>query len=336
MKDVDAETVVELGGTSIVDDGPSAGESLETSVSEQLAALDDSFNDIDTDEIVEDEIVEDEIVEDEIVEDEIVEDQQSADNAAPTIPAAQVRSLIAYGWTVDEIKSAEVNSPGFASTAAKIHQTRTQEIQKFADMGRQRKQEMGDPETSGSPNTLPLTVDKAALIEKYGSEDLVSEVVDPVNKLLEQIQGMLPDLQAGQQAAQMARMESASQQVDLFFTSDIMTPYTNAYGSSQRDMTDDQCGNRNAVLQMADNIRTGAALRDEDIPIHEAMGMAHEIVGGDFKAEVIRKEIKGKVAKRAGGLTLRPGTQTVKKVGAGVSQEQFEKNIGQRLKALGE
>lgn len=262
------------------------------------------------------------------------EDQQPVDNAAPTIPAAHIRSLTAYGWTTEEINAA-AGTPTFAATAARIHQTRTAEIQKFAELGRRQKEQAGESASQvGGPAKLGLP-DRDALVEKYGSEDLIDEILGPVKALFDQANALLPDMKAGQQAAEDARLAAVRTEVDSFFTASPMVPFAESYGASSADLTEEQVRNRVKLLQMADNIRNGAALRNEDIPVREAMAMAHDIVGANFKAAAIRKEIRGAVTTKAKSVTVRPGVQSAAPASKADPEQQLLKNAEERLKALG-
>lgn len=263
--------------------------------------------------------------------------EQQPDDGAPTLPAAHIRSLKAFGWTDDEIAELSASPTAF-TVASKVHEQRSRQIQQWANHGRQKAAK--DPEaadkTPPAANVVPDKLDVEALREKYGDSDLLDEIVGPINAKLELINQMLPDLQSGQAAAQQARMESARAQVDSFFTSDTLKPYESAYGASSDSLTDEQKANRVKLLQTADYIRTGAGAQGQDIPIREAMSMAHEIVGGDLKSEAVRKEIRGKVTKRGKSASQRPGTQIPsKKLGPAATQDQVISNAAARLANLG-
>lgn len=263
--------------------------------------------------------------------------EQQSNDGAPTLPAAHIRSLKAYGWSDDEIAELQ-ESPLAATTAAKIHAQRTRDIQQWANHGRQQAAQATDAAANppAKAGGVPEKLDIAALREKYGDSDLLDEIVAPINAKLDLINQLLPDLQSGQAVAQQARFEAAKTQVDSFFTSGSMKPYENAYGTSTDSLTDEQKGNRVKLLQTADYIRTGASAQGQEIPIHEAMGMAHEIVGGGFRAEAVRKEIRSQVTQRAKGASLRPGTQiSSKKLSTAATQEQVISNAAARLASLG-
>jgi len=318
-------------------------EAMETSIGDKLAAFKDADEGIeapaeaDTAESQEQEDDDSETLSEPAPDEEGPSDDSEPVEqlpTAPTLPAAQVRSLVAYGWSEAEIAEA-METPNFAATAARIHQNRTQEIQAWAAQGRMNKQ--GTEQEQTGHQQVPQQLDVDALKEKFGSEELIDELVGPMNAALAELHTMMPQLQAGQQAVEQERLDAARDTVELFFSADNMSPYTSAYGDA-KTMTEEQYGNRADLLQMTDNIRTGASMRGQEMTINEAMGYAHEMISGSFKTEAARKEISGKVRKRSSGMSLKPGTQiSAKNVpGGNLSVEQIETNARRRLDALGQ
>lgn len=265
-------------------------------------------------------------------------EEQQPDDSAPTLPAAHVRSLKAYGWSDEDIAAASGTS-AFAETAARIHASRVEQTKEWANQGRAHKEAQPDqsgPAQSAKPADIPRRLDADALKDKYGDSELVDDIVNAFNPLLDQIHSALPSLEQGRMAAEQAQLAAARAQVDAFFNAEDMKPYASHYGLSCDDMTEDQQANRIKLLQTADDIRTGATLRGQDLPITQAMSMAHDIVGANFKASAVRQEIRKQMTDRSKGRTLKPGTQAARKPSATASNEQeIERNARERLAALG-
>lgn len=265
------------------------------------------------------------------------EQEQPNANATPTLPAAQVRSLKAFGWSDDEIAEA-IGTPHFAKTVERIHATRAKSTQQWADLGRAKRDseqenaggtEQGAGQTSGR-------IDAAALKEKYGSDELIDELVGPINAAYDRMEAMLPDIQAGQVAMNDANFAAAKASVDQFFKADDMKAYSSAYGAESASLTNDQRGNRERLLEMADYIRVGSDIQGHEMTIHEAMGYAHEVVGSSFKAEAVRKDLSKSVKQRSASITLRPSTVVPGSRTGSTTPSELEKNVRERLASLGD
>lgn len=254
------------------------------------------------------------------VEEEASEEAASESDDDPTLPDAHIRSLKAYEWTEDEIKEALDNDPdGFSKIAEKVHNTRVKESQKWAELGRQRKQdsqpEQSQPQQSQSPNqqTQSATpnngltpIDVEALKKEYGDDELVERLAGPVNQAIQQVNQMLPVLEQSQQYTQQAQQSQLEQMVDSFFQSDTMKPYQDLYGPSFQSADDTQYEQRQKVLETADALVVGAQAQGRDLNFREAMQLAHDLASGDFKSQQARAELKSKVQKRNKGKTQRP------------------------------
>jgi hypothetical protein len=143
-----------------------------------------------------------------------------------TLPAAYVRSLKALEWTDAEIETAAAN-PAFITTAAKLHQTRNQELAQWAQLGRAKQQETAAQQAANpSRGFQPLAqTDPAALKAKYGNDELIDLLVGPLNATVAQINAMLPVIQQTQQSSVQAHLDTLNRQVESFFGGDELKPY---------------------------------------------------------------------------------------------------------------
>lgn len=248
----------------------------------------------------------------------------AAPTDGPTLPAAYRRTLKAYEWTDEEINQA-LTQPGFLGTAAKLHATRTKEMQHFAEVGRKARQTAPAPvqETDLSP------VDVEGLKKVYGDEALIKQISDPVNAAIARINQALPKIRASEQAAQIAQLEMLGKQVDQFFGS---SEAADIYGKAAGSATDAQIVARTAVLEMADALRSGARQQGRDMSFDEALQTAYDAKTSVTKTETARKEIVKTLQTRGRSITIKPSGRAAAK--SATSRSDLEKKVGDKLKAV--
>jgi hypothetical protein len=376
---VSTEQAVQTEGTGIPKDPPAFDRAgLESKVADSLAAAfgedDDSDEVIDdgeqqTEEAVTEDPPAEEATADETQsgQEESGEEQQTGEEeetpaaetedagaaaatktTAPTLPAAYRRSLKAYEWTDEEI-DANLKTFGtkFIETAGRIHKNRNAEIADWAERGRQARQAAQPQPQQGqqqqqqtaAPASGLKPVDAAALKQKYGSEDLIDEIVGPVNAAIEQINNtILPAVQQTQARSQQAEMDMLSRQIDGFFGGKELEPYRNVYGDPAKSkLTKEQIDTRNKVLEMADALVGGAERAiGRKLSFGEAMQMAHDHVSSGFKEQAVRTAIKSQLKTRNKGITLKPSgrsTTTANSGGAPKTRSDLERKVSQGLKA---
>lgn len=253
--------------------------------------------------------------------------------AAPTLPAAYVRSLKAYEWTDEEIAEAAKN-PSFITTAAKLHQTRTKEVAEWAKLGRTAKEQQQPKTPETQPASTPAVlkpVDVKALKAKYGDESLIDELAGPVNAAIEQMQQMLPIVQQTQSRAQQAQLESLGRQVEAFFTAKDMEPYKETYGTAKP--TEAQLAARTKVLEFADALVGGARQQGRQLSFDEALTMAHDATSGETKIQTARKQIASQLQTRQRSITMKPGARGTNVIKPG-SRSELEKRVKTGLASL--
>jgi len=304
----------------------------------------------------------DESEENEKAEEAAADDSEQSPDA-PTLPDPYRRSLKAYGWSDDEIdQNLEALGDKFLDTAQKIHSNRNAELQKWADAGRkarEQSQQQGDPNALQSdPNASPgdqnaqsqtgsqqngqvpsslKPVDADALKEKYGEDELIDQIVAPVNATIQAINSILPQLEQGVQQSQQNEQHALVREIESFFGDDSLEPYRDLYGDSNSDepLAEEQWERRNKVLETADALIAGAELQGRKLSTREALELAHDTVSTEFQKQAVRKGIKKTAKQRNRGITTRPsnrGSEGVTPKGQPQSREDLETRTAQRLK----
>lgn len=262
---------------------------------------------------------------------------------APTLPDAYRRSLKAYEWTDEEI-DANLKSmgPAFIATAAKLHQTRNKEVAEWAKIGRQARDpaptqtQTTDTRTASQPQQ-PATlqrVDVEKLKKQYGEEALIDEIVGPMNRVVDQINQILPTIQQTQYRSKQAELETLGRQVDGFFGGKDMTTYKDQYGASSAGLNDSQLEARQKVLEMADALIVGAGQQGRMLTFGEAMQLAHDSVSSGTQKKAARQEIAGKLQQRNKGISLKPSGKSAVKTSPASNRSDLEKRIGQGLRTM--
>jgi hypothetical protein len=324
---------------------------VEAKVAARLAALDQDSEpepEPEADDVeVESELDEETPVDDGVVETPDEEVTQGAEPpvtpkpsaSGPTLPDSYRRSLRAYGWTDDEINTnLQALGAKFIDTAERLHSNRNQEVNAWAEAGRQKlaaeRQPQGQPQPQAGPTSLkPL--DTKELKKKYGDDDLIDEIVGPVNATIAAINSILPQLEQGRQVVANSQYEQAVKVVDSFFQSKDLATYAPFYGDTKVGVNQEQLAARNQVLDTAYALMTGAAtVQGRQIPLEEAMILAHDVVAKDFKETAIRAKVKSQVVTRSRAVGLKPTAKTKPAATGPAKGEDLEKKVGQKLASL--
>lgn len=283
--------------------------------------------------------------------DQQTDDSEAADDGSPTLPAAIVRSLKAYQWTNDEIEEAFTRDPeGFLTTASKIHASRIQETQGWAALGRAQRDEdsslMPDAGQKAEPDPAvafpdggiaPIDFDQLAEASGYDKDALI-KAFGPLATTIEAINKILPTLNDSVDYAEQHRQTeqaTLARQIDDFFQSDDLKPYQEFYGESWDSASNDQVGQRNKALTLADHMIVGAAQHGQIISTADALELAHHTVAAEVKTSVVRKELAKQVTQRRKGISIKPTSKTTAADTSGsVDRDQLIANTRQRLDAV--
>lgn len=325
------ESKIEDQLTAVFSDGTpedeAAEEVVETEDKKDDAA--ETEEETTTEEVADDDATQEVVKKDDEVETEETEDETGEEaataEAAPTLPDAYRRSLKAYGWQDDEIdQNLEALGDKFVTTAERIHGNRNTEMAKWAEAGRQVRTPSKDQGTnpdqpekgaSNQPTRFPETiapVDAAKLKERYGEDEMLDEIVKPVNAAIAAINAVLPGIQQVQQQSQQAEVTRVAADVEKYFAQDALAPYQSLYGKADEGFSEEQLGHRNQLLDTAFNLIAGSEqLRGEAMPLHEAMDFAHEIVAKDFKVTQVQAKVVKTAKTRNRSISQRPSRRGV-------------------------
>lgn len=261
---------------------------------------------------------------------------------APTLPDAHRRSLIAYGWTDEDIDTNLKNlGERFLTTAAKLHENRNTETARQAEIGRKLIEDQKRQAGEQTPEKGRLDpIDVAALKKKFGDDELIDAIVGPVNERMEYLNKVLPQVQSARDMQQQQELDALAKQVDDFFASETVKPYTDLYGTAS-NRTKDQTEFRNKLLETADALTAGAKYQGRTLSVQEALEAAHGLVSADYQQTAARKSVKKAAKQRNKGISLKPtratsgatGTRRTK-ANQAPSREELEARTAKRLKAL--
>jgi hypothetical protein len=257
--------------------------------------------------------------------------EAAAAPVASTLPAAYVRTAKARGWTDQEIADAvKVNPDAAMRTFERMHTSRTQEIQEWAELGRKVRQGSASP-VSPSPapvHTAPATaatpsapaglqpINVPEMVAKYGNEELITALAGPVNAAITALQPIMAEAQAARDRNLAETRNTLGKTVQDFFTDKSMAPYADAYGKDLAALTPAQIETRSRVLETADALIAGARFQGRNLSVQDALTLAHDSVSSGMKEGIIRDQIRTNVQKRAKGVTLKPTAQGRQATGA--------------------
>jgi hypothetical protein len=235
-----------------------------------------------------------------------------------TLPAAYVRTAKSRGWTDQEVTDFAKANPDLAmKTFERMHESRTKEINEWAELGRKARQTSGDVPSSAATQTAPAPaplsspsglqpINVQEMVQKYGNEDLIKELAGPVNAAIAVLGPIVQDAMTAREQTKRVQQETLGKTVQGFFTSKDLAPYADAYGKDVATLTSQQIEMRGKVLETADALIAGAAFQGRTLSVQDALTLAHDSVSSGMKENIIRDKIRSTVQKRGRGLTLKP------------------------------
>lgn len=254
----------------------------------------------------------------------------------PVLPASFRRTLKAYGYEDSEIDdSVAAGGEKFIQAASKMHQARSKEIAAWADLGRKSKATT----TSSTPQAQPAAdsgvlkpIDMEALQRTYGKDEALIQQLTPVNQAIAELNRILPTVRQYEQTAQASAKDTLANQVNSFFADGGLKDFHEHYGTEIGKLTDEQYVNRTKVLETADAIFHGASQQGRNVPISEALQMAHDSTTGEVKTKTARQEIAKTLQTRQNGMTLKPASR--KPLNAGSENKDMRANVKSGLKKV--
>ena len=231
-----------------------------------------------------------------------------------TLPASYVRTAKARGWEDKEIADFAKANPNLAlKTFERMHQSRTQEINEWAELGRKTR-------TVPAPASAPVQpvasapqvpvalapINVQEMVEKYGNEDLIKALAAPVNAAIAAMTPLVQGATRAQEQAKRTAVENLGKTIQDFFTDKSMAPYADAYGTRIDSLTAAQIDQRQKVLETADALIAGAAFQGRQLTVQDALTLAHDSVSSGLKTNIVREQLKTSVTKRQHQITLKP------------------------------
>lgn len=235
---------------------------------------------------------------------------------ASTLPAGYVRTAKARGWSDQEITEFAKANPDLAiKTFERMHDSRTKEINEWAELGRKVRQApvASSPQNTSAPAPVqasapsglqPINVQE--MVNKFGNQELIEALAGPINAAIASVQPLIQGATQAQEQARRSQQESLGKVVQDFFTDKGMAPFAEVYGKGMATLTPAQIEVRSRVLETADALIAGASFQGRQLSVQEALTLAHDSVSSGTKETIIRDQIRTSVQKRAKGITLRP------------------------------
>ena len=242
------------------------------------------------------------------------------------------RAAVHQGWTPDEIRDFYQGDPDKAvKTFQRMYESTNKLTAEFARVGRA-KQDGQSP--APEPKAQVVTQDEfAALKEQYGEDD-------PLVKTLEVLQSKVETLTAAKPAEPPAPLTPTAEEVALqqtvegFFTNSDMQPFNDFYGDNKQagGLQSGQFQNRMAVLQLAENILTGAQSLGRKMEIPEALSLAHLTISEPVREKAIRSDLKAKLVRRSKAVSLEPKTEKAPERTGPLNADELESKVADKLK----
>lgn len=276
--------------------------------------------------------------------DDTAEADQAKDGDTPTLTPVLLHAAKRAGWTDDDIARLEKFDPAAAvSTFEKLAGSYNDLTNQFSALGKVESPASeatedrieDDDEPAEKPTRRPQSDEGALAQEIYGDdyESLRSELGPEVmDRVIGPLLKPVTEMYAGYQKQQGEQIE---REVASFFEA-LDDTFADHYGNNGA-VTDEQSTRRSALYQMADQVRTGAAIAGVDMTVVEALDRAHLSLASDHLEQVARKRLQERVKRRSGRVTQRP-TQRSGSRGRGPEQRSEEaavEAVAQRMSELG-
>ena len=278
----------------------------------------------------------------------------------PALPDNYFRAARHQGWEPEEIAEFYDKDPKKAiKTFGKIYESTNNLSQQFAQLGRSAV-ELEKKKTQVQPTVQPQVVEpKPSLdfekLRKQYEDDpfgVTVELLKGFSQKPEPTPQATPTVQPATNQQTFDEDMAILQQLNQFFGAEDMQVYEDFYGSTKDEngmhlydwrgiLSPGQQANRQAIIDLADQIISGAELQGREMSVAQGLELAHLSLTRPMVEGVVREKIVSEVKKRSKGVTLKPGGATTTPPGSTVgrgakTEEQVIANAGIRLKALKE
>lgn len=256
----------------------------------------------------------------------VVKDEVKDDKEKVSVPDAYIRAAIHRGWKQEVIDELIESNPKLAKTTLEsLYLDVNNASREWSALGRARRdQTLQEQDRTATETVTEATgVDVKPMIDKLRKEYADDPLIDGVAKLLEdtakianakpkvQVQQGQDQYQTATAHANAAANAAIDQRINSFFSDDVMSPYGEFYGKlklgqSFGDLSHGQQQNRLAVVEEAEMMISGHAMRGIKLEAEEALEKAHFVVTEPVREQVIRDNLKATATKRKKSMTFRP------------------------------
>jgi hypothetical protein len=259
----------------------------------------------------------------------------AAKTDAPTLPAAYRRAAKYYGMTDEEVDDLFKSSPELAlkhfgkqaaSMQAETAQWSALGREKKAALIAEQKRQQEEAARTGRGQADPFDikpVDVEGLIKKYGNDELIRDLVGPLNATIEALRPLISTTMENREYVQGVKRTETRNTIDEFFSHADLKPFVDLYGVKRGELSPEQAAKRDKVLEIADEMMMGAQVRNQRISLHDALNLAHDVVSAGHKTIAARTELKKGLKTRADGVALRPSRRG-SEAGDGTPKDEAE------------
>lgn len=268
------------------------------------------------------------------------DDSDTKDDDSPMLPSGHRRAALARGYTSEEIDYYLETKPDEAvQRFEELFNERRKENEDWSRRGRElravgQKTSDGDTDDGNKPSEALTHYDAAALIEKHGNEDLINDLIDPLNATIDQVNAVTEKISHSEEFLRNTEINALEVATQDFLKSKEMESFRDTFGVEIKDLTEEQVKNRMDLFGQADIIVAGAKDHGIDITIQDALERAHIIVSQGTRDEGIRQSIRDSLKKRTKTTKTTHQQTTTPGDNEEVSDEELEKRTEARMKAI--
>ena len=274
-------------------------------------------------------------------EDQDDKDSKDGDDDSSILPAGHRRAALARGYTNEEIDHyLETKSDEAVARFAEVFDDWQRESSLWSDRGRQlvkAGQQVSEGEGDKNQKTSEVLphYDANALAEKHpGSEDLINELVAPMNAMIDRVNAASERLSSSEEFLQGTKEAALATVTQDFFKSKEMEASKEVYGIEIKDLTNEQVEKRMKLFREADIIAAGAEAHGEQVTAQSAMERAFAIVSQGTRDEVIRQSIRDSMKGRTKTVRSSHQKTSVSDKNEPISDEELVKRTEARQRAL--